>query len=197
MVGLGGRRRCRRRGRRTEAVDKMRRDHAVALAVAGGLAVVVLSKRARAGGTLTQPPKHPITEADAIAFYADVLRALALPVTFNRMRFLTAWRAAEGGSATWNPFNTMWDGGSSGLFNPQGVKHYPTRAAGIHATASTLRLRYYVDLRERLQRDDPAELVAQSPSLSTWGTGQGVARVLASYPSVIPYRSPLYAAGVS
>lgn len=174
----------------------MKRDQAIAVALAGGLAAVVfLSKRARAGGKVVQPPIHPITEPEAIAFYADVLRGLGMTPTYNRMRFLTAWRAAEAGRATWNPFNTMWNGGSSGLFNPQGVKHYPTREAGLHATVATLKLRYYPDLRNRLQADDPAELVAQSPNLTTWGTGAGVARVLAANPGAIAYRSPLYAPG--
>ena len=144
---------------------------------------------------IQQPPMHPLSETDAIAFYADVLKGLGMPPTYNRMRFLTAWRQAEGGRATWNPFNTTWIGGASGMFNPAGVRHYPTREAGLHATVSTMRLRYYPDLRERLQRDDPAELVAESPNLTTWGTGHGVARVLAGNASVIPYRSPLWASG--
>lgn len=143
------------------------------------------------------PGRYALSEADADAFYIDVLSELGLASTPNRLRFARAWRLAEGAEATWNPFNTTWAGRVSpgvreSKYNSVGVGNYATRADGVAATAKTLRLRYYADLRARLQRDDTAELVAQSPDLRTWGTGAGVSRMLAAFPVEIPYRSPLF-----
>lgn len=138
------------------------------------------------------PGRYPLSEVDADAFYADVLLALGMPATPNRLRFMRAWRQAEGAEATFNPFNTTWARGRASKYNSVGVGNYATRADGLLATAGTLRLRYYTDLRARLSRDDAPELVALSPDLKTWGTGAGVSRVLAAFPGAIPYRSPLY-----
>lgn len=138
------------------------------------------------------PGRYALSEADADAFYADVLRALGMPATANRLRFMRAWRQAEGAEATWNPWNTTWARGRASKYNSVGVGNYATREDGLRASVGTLRLRYYVDLRARLARDDAPELVALSPDLRTWGTGAGVSRVLAAFPVSIPYRSPLY-----
>lgn len=138
------------------------------------------------------PGRYPLPEADADAFYADVLSMLGLPTSPNRLRFLQAWRQAEGAEAAWNPFNTTWSRNRVSRYNSVGVGNYATRADGLLATAGTMRLRYYTDLRARLARDDAPEVVALSPDLKTWGTGAGVLRVLAAFPRAIPYRSPLF-----
>jgi hypothetical protein len=136
--------------------------------------------------------RYALSEADADAFYADVLLALGMPASANRLRFMRAWRQAEGAEATWNPWNTTWSRGRASRYNSVGVGNYATRADGLAASAGTLRLRYYTDLRARLARDDAPELVALSPDLRTWGTGAGVSRVLAAFPAAIPYRTPLF-----
>lgn len=177
----------------------------IVLGVVGVAALVYANRRSRAGGsdasratsssTVTgsrMPGRYPLPEAEADAFYADVLLALGMPATTNRLRFMRAWRQAEGAEATWNPFNTTWARGRASRYNSVGVGNYATRADGLLATAGTLRLRYYTDLRARLSRDDAPELVALSPDLKTWGTGAGVSRVLAAFPGAIPYRSPLF-----
>ena len=143
------------------------------------------------------PGRFALSEAEADRFYADVLAELQLTPTDNRLRFARAWRLAEGAEAAWNPWNTTWAGKVSpgvraSKYNSAGVGNYATRADGVAATAKTLRLRYYADLRARLTRDDTPGLVAQSPDLRTWGTGAGVARMLLAFPDAIPYRSPLF-----
>lgn len=190
MVGLACRRRGRGRRRRAEAVTV--RPLAL-VGVVGLVAVVAARSRASTsrGARVVQ-----LSESDALAFYVDTLRAMGMPATFNRLRFLSAWRVAEGGRASWNPFNTTWSGGASSRYNHVGVRNYPNRAAGLAATVGTLRLRYYVDLRDRLQRDDPAEVIASSPNLRTWGTGGGVARVLQASPGPIAYSAPMFAEAV-
>jgi len=180
--------------------------HARGALVGAGLVAAFLLARSRAGarsanaaGASTgsgvnsrMPGRYPLPEADADAFYGDVLLVLGMPATSNRLRFMRAWRVAEGAEATWNPFNTTWARGRASRYNGVGVGNYATRADGLAASAGTLRLRYYTDLRARLARDDAPELVALSPDLRTWGTGAGVSRVLAAFPATIPYRSPLF-----
>ncbi len=176
-----------------------------------GLVAAFLLARSRAGasgshaaGAATGEPvtgrvagRYALSEADADAFYVEVLGQLGLASSPNRLRFMRAWRLAEGAEATWNPFNTTWAGTKapgvrSSRYNSAGVGNYATRVDGVAATVKTLRLRYYADLRARLARDDAPELVALSPDLRTWGTGAGVSRVLAAFPGSIPYRSPLF-----
>jgi len=180
--------------------------HARNALVGAGLVVAFLLARSRAGarnanaaGAATgagvssrMPGRYPLPEGDADAFYGDVLFVLGMPATANRLRFMRAWRQAEGAEASWNPFNTTWSRGRASRYNSVGVGNYATRADGLAATSGTLRLRYYTDLRARLARDDAPELVALSPDLRTWGTGAGVSRVLAAFPATIPYRSPLF-----
>lgn len=172
--------------------------------VVGAAVLVHAHRRARARGTNAagaatssavssrMPGRYPLPEADADAFYADVLLALGMPASANRLRFMRAWRQAEGAEATWNPWNTTWARGRASRYNSVGVGNYATRADGLAASSGTLRLRYYTDLRARLARDDAPELVALSPDLRTWGTGAGVSRVLSAFPGAIPYRSPLF-----
>jgi hypothetical protein len=174
--------------------------------VGAGLVAAFLLARSRAGArganaagaaassgvSSRMPGRYPLPEADADAFYGDVLLVLGMPATANRLRFMRAWRQAEGAEASWNPFNTTWSRGRASRYNSVGVGNYATRADGLAATSGTLRLRYYTNLRARLARDDAPELVALSPDLRTWGTGAGVSRVLAAFPGAIPYRSPLF-----
>lgn len=180
------------------------------LAGAGVVALVAFARaRARAGvangsGAATGdavnvrvPGRYALSEADADAFYIEVLGQLGLASSPNRLRFMRAWRLAEGAEATWNPFNTTWAGTKApgvraSRYNSVGVGNYATRVDGVAATVKTLQLRYYADLRARLQRDDTPELVAQSADLRTWGTGAGVSRMLAAFPGAIPYRTPLF-----
>ena len=40
--------------------------------------------------------------------YAEILRGIDAPVTAENLKFLKAWRQAEGGRASNNPFNTTY-----------------------------------------------------------------------------------------
>lgn len=132
-------------------------------------------------------------------------------LTVDHLRFMHAWRLAEGGKATWNPWNTTWRGGSIKTYNSAGVGQYATAESGILATTKTLKLKYYRDLVTRMTTPDAtAEYIAASPDLVTWRRGfkpddgrAYVAGILASYPKPadgkgangitgIPYRYPIY-----
>jgi hypothetical protein len=115
-------------------------------------------------------------------FYIAVLKSLGTNPTPEKIKFLKAWRQAEGGRATNNPFNTTKNipGDADTNYNSIGVKNYPSRQAGLDATVATLKLKYYKDLLSRLMDDSStAEEIAASPDLKTWGTGAGVTNVLA------------------
>ena len=125
-------------------------------------------------------------------FYTDILTSIGAPLTDTNYTFLYAWRTAEGGSATNNPFNTTY---SSGLlegvdYEPIGcnrnqnrgmdgsqhpVKSYATRAIGLEATINTLKLSNYKSIVGLLRQGSASlQVLSQDSGLSTWGTGNGV-----------------------
>lgn len=123
-----------------------------------------------------------LTSSEDEAFYEAVLKSLGANSTPEKIKFLKAWRQAEGGTAANNPFNTTKRVAASGVtdYNSVGVKNYPTRQVGLDATVATLKLPYYKDLLSKLMDDSStASEIASSPDLKTWGTGSGVERVLA------------------
>jgi hypothetical protein len=117
---------------------------------------------------MMHPPHIPIL------WRYRLLRAIDGKNNRANRRLLRAWAKAEGGSARYNPLNTTepWHGTTN--YNSDGVKNYPTAAAGIAATAATLRNGHYQgivsDMRQgrkaaqTIVRDNAAEF-------DTWGTG--------------------------
>lgn len=92
------------------------------------------------------------------------------------------WEAqarAEGGSASFNPWNTTepWPGSTPYNDNVPPVRNYPSARAGIAATVATLRNGHYPDMM-RLYRK-PGRLTAReivnacARDFDTWGTGAG------------------------
>ena len=115
-------------------------------------------------------------------FYNAILQGLNVNITPEKIKFLKAWRQAEGGTATNNPFNTTKDlpGDTDTHYNSKGVRNYPTRQSGLDATLSTLKLPYYTDLVNLLANDDITAIeLAKSPALTKWRTGPMVQKVLA------------------
>lgn len=158
------------------------------------LALLVRSRRRRVSRITYLPGIIARTPEEADDFYRDVYAGLGVQPTEDLLRFMRAWRLAEGGRAAWNPFNTKWKRGKASDYIPNGVANYPDRATGLAATLGTLRLRYYADLRSRMAAGAPAVDVASSADLKVWGTGDLVRRVLVANPGAIPYRSPIYGA---
>jgi hypothetical protein len=115
------------------------------------------------------------------AFYEAILSSLGVQATPEKIKFLKAWRQAEGGRAKNNPFNTTMNMPVDGVtnYNSVGVKNYPDQQTGITATVKTLKLSYYTDLVTKLNNNNiTAAELANTNSLYTWGTGAGVTRVL-------------------
>ena len=103
------------------------------------------------------------------------------------VRLLTAWQAAEGGTATWNPLNTTlhipgWY--TTPDYNSSGVVNYSKPDYGVMATVATLINGYYNSILGFLQNPQmTAEQAvnAYASEFRTWGTNpQTILDVLAS-----------------
>lgn len=128
---------------------------------------------------LAPSPGAPATAGDD-AFYRAILVGIAAPVSENALTFLRAWRQAEGGKATYNPFNTTWKKPGTTDYNSHGVKNYPDPATGLSATVKTLLSSSYSGIVDALRRGAPPSKAASALRASPWGTGAGVERVLAA-----------------
>lgn len=107
-------------------------------------------------------------------FYKAILNCFGAPSSKENMKFLYAWRQAEGGSAKNNPFNTTWKLKNSTRYgqNKAGVQNYETKQQGIEATCKTLKNNRYSCIVNGLKNDIGAIKISQtcSSALSTWGT---------------------------
>lgn len=118
-----------------------------------------------------------------VNFYEKLLELLGAPVTEENLKFLFAWRQAEGKGGKNNPFNTTWKYGNYTDFNTVGVKNYSTKEEGMVATLKTLLNGRYDCIVNGLKNNIGAEKIAECSSLETWGTGDLVAKVIKGYNS--------------
>jgi len=89
---------------------------------------------------------------------------------------MQAWREAEGGRASYNPFNVTRKtirGRKNDMFayNSVGVQNYRTFEDGVQATVETLKLSYYTGIVEGLKEGrNPLTLAREEASkgLATW-----------------------------
>jgi hypothetical protein len=118
--------------------------------------------------------------------YEKILEGIGAPVTDENMKFMLAWRQAEGKGGKYNPFNTTHDMPGSVSINSHGVKSYRSIQDGVVATIKTLRNGRYNCIINGLVNNIGASNVAQCESLKTWGTGNLVSKVIAGYDSGSP-----------
>jgi peptidoglycan hydrolase-like protein with peptidoglycan-binding domain/murein DD-endopeptidase MepM/ murein hydrolase activator NlpD len=116
-------------------------------------------------------------------FYERLLTELGAPVTSENLKYLYAWRQAEGKGGKYNPFNTTWKRPGSTKMNSAGVQNYVSLEDGMVATLKTLRNGFYDCIVNGLKNDIGAAQISKCPSLKTWGTGDLVAKVVRSYES--------------
>lgn len=123
-----------------------------------------------------------------IDFYSKILQGVNAIATPENLKFLYAWRQAEGGGAAWNPFNTTKILPITTNYNcnrdlkgkPISVKNYQSKEDGISATVKTLNASYYKKITNGLQNNLGAEIISGFvDELNVWGTGVGVNNVLA------------------
>lgn len=118
-----------------------------------------------------------------VNFYTKLLENLGAKPTEENLKFLYAWRQAEGKAGKFNPFNTTWELPGSTDFNSVGVKNYKSLEDGMIATIKTLKNGRYNCIVNGLKNDIGAAEIARCESLKTWGTGNLVAKVIAGYNS--------------
>lgn len=123
-------------------------------------------------------------------FYELMLKKLGAPVTNENLKFLLAWRQAEGKSGRYNPFNTTHKLEDSTNFNDVGVQNYQSLDDGMYATLKTLTNGRYNCIINGLINDIGAIEIAKCPSLEVWGTGNLVGKVLDGYESGATIKSP-------
>ena len=116
-------------------------------------------------------------------FYMKLLESLGAPISDENMKFMYAWRQSEGNGGKYNPFNTTWNMPGSTTMNSAGVRNYSSLEDGMVATIKTLKNGYYNCIVSGLKDDIGASNIARCESLKTWGTGDLVGKVVASYNS--------------
>jgi hypothetical protein len=137
--------------------------------------------------------KTPLTKTTSDDdFYKKILDGVDAPVTPENMKFLYAWRQAEGGKAKNNPFNTTQPKPNSTFYNclkqrnngcVSGVRNYQTEQDGVDATIQTLKNGRYQGILNALKKGDSAIDVGMALKNSPWGTGELAIKVLKGYES--------------
>jgi hypothetical protein len=114
-------------------------------------------------------------------FYKKVLSCVGAKPTKDNMSFMYAWRQAEGGKASNNPFNTTHKMPDSTKYNSVGVRNYKNSEDGIQATCKTLKNGRYNDIVDGLKNDVGLFELSRMKGLKTWGTGELLAKVADGY----------------
>lgn len=148
--------------------------------------VEVLVSKLKSKGVTPEDLKKNIDtiNVDSLAdknFYAKILENLKAPVSDENMKFMYAWRQAEGKGGTYNPFNTSWDLPGSTKMNSHGVRNYKSLEDGMIATVKTLKHPRYGCIVNGLRDDVGAENISICEALKIWGTGDLVGKVVRSY----------------
>lgn len=144
-------------------------------------------------GTVTSDNVSPLTKTTTDdEFYKSILKGIGAPITDENMKFLYAWRQAEGGKARNNPFNTTQSKPGSTFYNclkkgvsgcKSGVRNYLSSQDGIDATVKTIKNGRYQNIINALKSGDSAEKSAQALKSSPWGTGELALKVVRGYNS--------------
>jgi hypothetical protein len=114
-------------------------------------------------------------------FYKQILKCVGAEPTKDNMSFMYAWRQAEGGKASFNPFNTTKSVPNATNYNSANVKNYKTMEDGVKATCDTLKLGYYTDIVNGLKKDIGLYELSRLGGLKKWGTGDLLAKVADGY----------------
>ena len=124
----------------------------------------------------------PNSDSD-IEFYKAILNGINAPITNNNIYYLYAWRQAEGGKASFNPFNTTQKAEGATNYNSVGVKNYISEQQGISATIKTISNGRYDQIISCLRSDADPKDTAKALIDSPWGTGELIMKVISGYQS--------------
>jgi hypothetical protein len=111
-----------------------------------------------------------LTGVSSDSYWRDILSGISAPDTQVQRDNMNAWYECEGGTATYNPFNTTepWPGATN--YNSVGVKNYPSYQAGVSATIATLENGYYPGILAALRNGYNRASFAAAVGGSPWGT---------------------------
>lgn len=122
-----------------------------------------------------------------------ILQGIGAPLTPENYKLLAAWAQAEGGSASYNAFNTTLPKPGSTNYNsfgPDGryhVQSYPDYATGVSATVATLQQSNMSAIRSALVSGTSANVTAAAIGASGWGTSAAnLEKIVGEGPSAVP-----------
>lgn len=81
----------------------------------------------------------PLSESETEKILIEILKGLGITPTDGNIIFIKAWRQAEGGTAAFNAFNTIFDKPGATRYNNIGVKNYKNKEDGISANVQSLK----------------------------------------------------------
>lgn len=110
------------------------------------------------------------------SWWQAILSGLSAPDTANNRSNLNAWTACEGGTATFNPFNTTLPWPRSTCYNSVCVRNYANFQDGVSATIATLEQGNMSDIRHALQNDLDRAAFADAIGADPWGTSAACIR---------------------
>ena len=122
-----------------------------------------------------------------IKFYKKILEKIDAPITKENMVFFYAWKQWEVAQSSYNPFNTIQSMPESTFWNCldkkdgkciSGVRNYKNEKDGIEATVKTLKNGRYDCIVNGLKNNKGAKNIAKCSSLDTWGTKDGISKLL-------------------
>jgi peptidoglycan hydrolase-like protein with peptidoglycan-binding domain len=116
-------------------------------------------------------------------FYKAILKNIGAPITSENLKFLYAWRQAEGHGGKFNPFNTTWKKPGSVAIDKDGVQSYKDINDGLSATVKTILEPRFKCIADGLRQNIGADKIAACPCIEEWGTGALLGQVVAGYNS--------------
>lgn len=126
-------------------------------------------------------PQVELNDSTNEEIFSKILGLIKAPTTKENIKFMRAWRQAEGKGGEFNPFNTTLGMKGSTNMNSVGVKNYQSIEDGIVATVKTLLNGRYDCIVDGLRDDIGADQIAVCDDLKTWGTGDLVGKVINGY----------------
>lgn len=101
---------------------------------------------------VTKYETNNFTSAENEQMFKDILTKIGAPASTGNLLWMKAWRRAEGGEATYNPWNSTQVKGTANNYNKNGVQNYFNYNDGVDATVSTLTNGKYPTILKALKR---------------------------------------------
>lgn len=117
-----------------------------------------------------------LTGVSSDTWWQHILDGIHAPDTANNRSNLNAWAACEGGTATFNPFNTTLPWPRSTCYNSVCVRNYANFLDGVSATAATINQSNMSDIRHALQNNLDRNAFADAIDKDPWGTSGACVR---------------------